>query len=159
MLYVWGSDTLISLKIDDAVDAVPVHMVGGIWGLLAVGLLSHPERLREAYGSDAHPGLFYSFANGGADGNLLTCQIIGGGFVIGWTLFTMLPFFLWLSFMGWFRSGSIQELVGLDITYNLDGGTGALGDDKNDGDEIAYLDAYERYKQNMKNKRTGTAEK
>lgn len=155
MLYIFGSDALIAVKIDDAVDAVPVHCLGGIWGMIAVGLMAHPDRLREAYGSD-HPGFFYSFSNGGADGNLLACQIIGCLFVIGWTLFTMLPFFLWLNFMGWFRSGSIQELVGLDVTYNLDGGTGALGvEDREDNDEAAYLDAYERYKQNMKKQRAG----
>ena len=155
VLYVWGSGALIAIKIDDAVDAVPVHCLGGIWGMLAVGLLSHPDRLRKAFGSGDHPGLFYSFSNGGADGNLLACQIIGCLFVIGWTLFTMLPFFLWLNFMGWFRSGSIQELVGLDVTYNLDGGVGLVGEEKEENEEAAYLDAYERYKQNMKKNREG----
>lgn len=29
----------------------------------------------------------------------------------------MLPFFMWLNYMGWFRSDSLEELVGLDLSY------------------------------------------
>ena len=29
----------------------------------------------------------------------------------------MMPFFLWLNYMGWFRSDSLEELVGLDLSY------------------------------------------
>ena len=57
--------------------------------------------------------------------------------------------------MGWFRSESVQELVGLDIAY---GGAGAgqhqmLTDDGEDGVKEEYLDAYEKYRQNMREKR------
>ena len=59
--------------------------------------------------------------------------------------------------MGWFRSGSIQELVGLDITYNLDGGVGGTGGTTNmNGDEDLrpeYLDAYQRYRENLQKQR------
>ena len=74
---------------------VPVHCFGGTWGLLAVGLLAHPTRILHAYGTDAHPGFLYSLASS-ADANLLGCQFIGILFVIGWTMFTMVPFFIWL---------------------------------------------------------------
>jgi len=53
--------------------------------------------------------------------------------------------------MGWFRCESVQELVGLDIAYNLT--NDAPGDGKQFGDEDVkeeYLDAYERYRQNMR---------
>nr|CRH07087.1 putative Diguanylate cyclase/phosphodiesterase with PASsensor(S) [Candidatus Magnetococcus massalia] len=36
---------LIQHRIDDAVGAVPVHLVAGIWGTLAVALFGQPERL------------------------------------------------------------------------------------------------------------------
>src|SRR4051812_26379792 len=39
-----GIRVLEALKIDDAVSAVPVHLVGGIWGTLAVALVGQPER-------------------------------------------------------------------------------------------------------------------
>ena len=38
-----GIRALEALKIDDAVSAVPVHLVGGIWGTLAVALVGQPE--------------------------------------------------------------------------------------------------------------------
>lgn len=155
-IYVFGSDFLISLRLDDAVDAIPVHAMNGMWGVVAVGLLSEPERMLRAYGNDQHPGLFYSLGRGDGDARLLGCQMMGILFIIGWTFLIMLPFFLWLNFMGWFRSESVQELVGLDISY---GGVGAAQQMLNneDGDDAGvkeeYLDAYEKYRQNMREKR------
>jgi ammonia channel protein AmtB len=143
------------VRLDDAVDAIPVHMVNGMWGLIAVGLLSEPERMRQAYGTGDYPGFFYSLGGGDVAANLLGCQVLGILFIFGWSLCIMLPFFLWLNFMGWFRSESVQELVGLDITY---GGVVAaqgflLGDDGDDGVNEEYLDAYEKYRQSMRGKR------
>lgn len=120
-----------------------------------MGLLTHPERLRQAYGSDAHPGFFYSLGRGDVDAKLLGCQVLGILFIFGWTFVMMLPFFVWLNFMGWFRSESVQELVGLDISY---GGVGAAqgllhADEGDDGVKEEYLDAYEKYRQNMREKR------
>ena len=142
-----------------------VHMTGGIWGLLSVGLLSQPDNLHRLLGADAHPGFLYSLGNDN-DARLLACQVVGIAFIFGWTLATMLPFFLWLNFMGWFRCESVQELVGLDIAYNADsGGIGEVKvvDDEDVKDE--YLDAYQRYRQNMRttrrkvtNKKRGTEE-
>ena len=137
-----------------------------------------------AYGTDAHPGFFYSIAEGHNDAHLLACQVLAILFIFGWTLVrcehvflpsangqylsysislfllcvssqvTMLPFFLWLNFMGWFRCESVQELVGLDITYNL--GTEEGGPATPYGDDVKeeYLDAYERYRENMRNMRS-----
>ena len=65
----------------------------------------------------------------------------------------MLPFFLWLNLMGWFRSESVHELVGLDVTYGLDGAEGPDGKLIDDDVQEEYLDAYERYRQNMANTR------
>ncbi|MDR0876755.1 MAG: ammonium transporter, partial [Treponema sp.] len=39
------SRLLQKLKIDDAVDAIPVHLGAGIWGTLAVGIFGNPELL------------------------------------------------------------------------------------------------------------------
>jgi ammonia channel protein AmtB len=153
---VLSSDLLIRVKLDDAVDAIPVHGVNGMWGLIAVGLFSEPERMRQAYGTGDYPGFFYSLGGGnGVSANLLGCQGLGILFIFGWSLSIMLPFFLWLNFMGWLRSESVQELVGLDITY---GGVAAaqgvlLGDDGDGGLQEEYLDAYEKYRQSMQQKR------
>jgi Amt family ammonium transporter len=40
-----ASALLVRLKIDDAVDAIPVHLAAGIWGTLAVGVFGDPELL------------------------------------------------------------------------------------------------------------------
>lgn len=126
----------------------------GLAGLLSVGLLGEPTHLLHAYGTDAHPGFFYSMALGTFDARLLACQVIGILAIIAWATITMLPFFLWLNFMGWFRSGSIQELVGLDITYNLDGGVGTPDANNEEDVREEYLDAYQRYRENLQ-KRNG----
>ncbi len=36
---------MLRLQLDDAVDAIPVHLGGGIWGTLAVGLYGRPDLL------------------------------------------------------------------------------------------------------------------
>lgn len=118
LLYMLGSWALIKLRLDDAVDAIPVHMLNGAWGLIAVGLLASPDRLEAAYGSSDHVGWFYSFAHGGSDGTLLACQLVGILFIFGWIMFTMFPFFIWLDMKGWFRSDPLDEIVGLDTSYH-----------------------------------------
>jgi Amt family ammonium transporter len=47
-LYYGFSKLLIRLRINDAVDAIPVHFANGLWGVLAVGLLAEPERMAVA---------------------------------------------------------------------------------------------------------------
>jgi Amt family ammonium transporter len=58
LLYLWGSITLVRFRLDDVVDAIPVHFISGAWGLISVGLLSDPERMLKAYGNDFHPVFF-----------------------------------------------------------------------------------------------------
>jgi Amt family ammonium transporter len=101
LLYIGGSKLLLKLRLDDAVDAIPCHLVNGAWGLIAVGLLASPDRLLAAYGRDTHVGWFYSFSRGSADATLLGIQLIWILFVMAWTFFIMMPFFVWLDFMGW----------------------------------------------------------
>ena len=54
--YLLGSKLLIRYRIDDAVDAIPVHCVGGAWGVIATGLLSKGTLLKAAFGQDEHIG-------------------------------------------------------------------------------------------------------
>jgi hypothetical protein len=105
-------------KIDDAVDAIPVHLTGGAWSVIAVGLFASPRRLEAAYGLNKHVGLFYSWGRGSADATLLAANTIELLFIIGWVSVTMIPFFLVLNYFGWFRSDPLDELVGLDVRYH-----------------------------------------
>lgn len=113
MLYLVGSHLMIRNGIDDAVDAIPIHMVGGIWGSIAVGLFAVPNYLDLSHGYEGSSGgLFYS------DGKLLLCQLTGIAFVIGWVSVLMLPFFSILHYLGWLRADSLEEIVGLDVSYH-----------------------------------------
>jgi ammonium transporter, Amt family len=116
IVYLVGSKLLIHLRIDDAVDAIPVHLVGGAWGLISTGLFSNPDRMMDAFGIDKHVGWFYSFARGSGDFTLLGVQLIGVLFIFAWTFTIMGVFFLGLSYFGLLRIDPLEEEVGMDIS-------------------------------------------
>mmetsp|Transcript_27741 Transcript_27741/g.55995 ORF Transcript_27741/g.55995 Transcript_27741/m.55995 type:complete len:526 (-) Transcript_27741:150-1727(-) len=111
--YLVTSKLLVRLRIDDAVDAIPVHMTNGIWGTFAVGLFASPPRIEYAYGQSNDVGVFM-----GGNGTLLLCQIISILFVLGWVACLMVPFFCLLNYMGRLRSESVDEVEGLDYRYH-----------------------------------------
>ncbi|KAL7532378.1 hypothetical protein ACHAXR_004590 [Thalassiosira sp. AJA248-18] len=117
-LYLTFSKLLVKRRIDDAVDAIPVHMINGIWGAISVGLFAEPSKMIMVYGNDAHVGWFYSWARGNADAHLLACQVVGCLFVAAWVMGTMTPFFWLLHYFGYLRADSLEEVVGLDIGYS-----------------------------------------
>lgn len=99
LIYIAGSRLLVRIRIDDAVDAIPIHMLCGIWGTIAVGLFTVPQYLQMLHPKASNAGWFYSLDNG----TLLACQLIGILFVIGWVSVLMLPFFALLHYLGWLR--------------------------------------------------------
>jgi Amt family ammonium transporter len=113
-VYLISGALLVRFRIDDAVEAIPVHLGPGIWGVFSVGLFASPRRLIQIYGHANHPGWFYSFNHGGSDATLLGVNMIGLLFIIAWVLVTMFPFFMILSYLGWFRTDSLEEIIGLD---------------------------------------------
>lgn len=119
-LYLLGDHMLLNFKIDDAVNAVPVHMINGAWGLFSVGLFASPDRMKDAFGTTSHGGFVYSLASTATDNVLLRNQLYGILFLIGWISGTMNPFFVFLKNIGWFRIDVLAETVGLDIKYNAD---------------------------------------
>jgi len=117
-VYVMASSLLIKLRIDDAVDAIPVHLFNGIWGCLATGLFAEPVRTKLAYGSDLHVGWFYSWGRGSGDASLLLCQLAGIFFILGWTVLMMYPYFFVLNTLGMLRIDPLEERIGMDITHH-----------------------------------------
>lgn len=69
-VYSGFSRLLISLQIDDAVNATPVHFACGMWGLIAPGLFARGLNMRAAYGNH-RTGLFY-----GGNGTMLAVQLL-----------------------------------------------------------------------------------
>lgn len=94
-LCVWGAERIRALRIDDAVDAIAVHGIGGTWGLLAAGLF--------------HDGDLFS-------GQRLAVQLIGALAALAWALPTA-----WLAFKAIdrllpLRAPALHEQRGLDHT-------------------------------------------
>lgn len=115
-MYIFASSLLCRLKIDDAVDAIPVHLGSGMWGVFAVGLFAEPARTAAAFAEHGKYGVFY-----GGDGSLLLAQVCGILWIIGWVSVIMTPFFHLLNILGLFRVDSIEEEVGLDISHHKGG--------------------------------------
>eukprot|EP00977_Amphora_coffeiformis_P029801 scaffold42806_cov237-Amphora_coffeaeformis.AAC.5 len=122
VLYVTGCRLLERFRIDDAVNAVPVHMFSGAMGVLATGLFSNPNNVEEAYGVADKGGLFFELGNdaGGFDTTLLRNQLYGLLFIVVWATLTTAPFFLMLNWMGWFRVEKMVEIGGLDAAYHAE---------------------------------------
>jgi Amt family ammonium transporter len=99
LIYLVGSNLLVKLRIDDAVDAIPIHLLSGIWGAFSVGLFAVPEYVQLLHPESTAAGWFYNVS----DGRLLACQVIGILFVVGWVTVLMFPFFGLLHYLGWLR--------------------------------------------------------
>lgn len=95
----------LKLHIDDPVGAVGVHLVNGVWGTLAVGLLANPE---------APAGLNGLFYTGSAV--LLGKQTVGILAILAWTAVTMTITFLILKKTVGLRVSAEEEIKGLDST-------------------------------------------
>jgi Amt family ammonium transporter len=143
LLYIVGSKALVHFRLDDAVDAIPVHLINGAWGVISVGLFASPRRLMTVYGRDEFVGWFYSVQRGNSNARLLGVQLLGLMFIIGWVVCIMLPFFIWLDWKGWFRADPLEEIVGLDTSYH--GGLALRGGQEEINPE--YVSAYKKQKE------------
>jgi ammonium transporter, Amt family len=118
LCYLGFTKLLIKIRVDDAVDAVPVHFANGIWGLVAVGFFAKDELMaRVGYSSDVQ-GMFFEWSSGSSDPSLLIAQLAAVGWIIGWVTILMTPFFLALNALGMFRVDELEEEVGLDISHH-----------------------------------------
>ncbi|MFV9505515.1 MAG: ammonium transporter [Oscillochloridaceae bacterium umkhey_bin13] len=103
-IVVFGSELLEKLKIDDPVGAVPVHLMAGIWGTLAVGLFA------SSAGNTGTTGLFYG---GGA--TLLISQFVGVLSIGLWTAVMAGAMFYAIKATIGLRVSKEEEEAGLDI--------------------------------------------
>lgn len=122
-IYIYGSYTLIRYRLDDVVDGIPIHLLNGAWGMISTGLFSSPHAMKIAYGTDQYVGLFYEIARGQqqqghVNAVLLGNQCIAIVFIAVWTTVWMYPLFWFLDYMNWFRTGSMEEIFGLDLKYH-----------------------------------------
>ena len=102
---------LEKLQIDDPVGAVPVHMVNGIWGVIAVGIFSvgNPDSAAWNGMDSAVTGLLY----GGS--TQILAQIAEAVSIFVFVFVLSFIFFKVLMGMGLLRSNAADEIKGLDI--------------------------------------------
>lgn len=101
LFYILGCKVLDVCHVDDPVEAVQVHMFGGMWGTLATGLF------------DNQTGLFYHFNSIG--GTYFGYQVCGMVCVIAWVSVMSSLIFYTMKRLKLFRVDSAIELIGLDI--------------------------------------------
>ncbi len=95
----------LKLHIDDPVGAVGVHLANGVWGTIAVGLLSNP-------GAPAGlRGLLYT-----GDPRLLGVQVLGIAAILVWTSVLMTITFMIIKNTVGLRVEPEEEIKGLDST-------------------------------------------
>jgi len=97
VLVVLGAFWLERARIDDPVSAVPIHLMAGVWGTLAVGLFA------------TDTGLFYT----GSAGQLIA-QIVGAVAFAVWCLATSALMFAGIKATVGLRVSREEELKGLD---------------------------------------------
>ncbi|XP_063693862.1 uncharacterized protein LOC134825564 [Bolinopsis microptera] len=112
IIYFSSSQLLVFLRIDDVVDASPVHFFCGMWGTIAAGLFAEPDNVKMAYGTGSC-GLFYKCNGNG--GKQLGANLVFILAVSAWVgLFAFIIFGL-LSLMKLLRVSEETEKMGLDI--------------------------------------------
>ena len=111
---VWGIDLLEYVRVDDPIGAVPVHMMGGIWGTLSLGLFAAGKYgAPTPTGADVSSplaGLFY----GGGFG-VLKAQLIGSASITAAALGSGLALMYLVKATGTLRVSAEGELEGLDL--------------------------------------------
>ncbi|KAA8493314.1 Ammonium transporter 1 member 2 [Porphyridium purpureum] len=110
LMYVLSSMLILKFKVDDPLDAFPIHGVCGIWGAFACGLFNVEAYQAQAGYLIKSWGGFY-----GGGGTLLGANLIGVLVTIGWVCAIMAPFFLILKRLGLLRISEDDELLGNDF--------------------------------------------
>lgn len=109
LIYSLGCLTINKLNIDDPLEASPVHLGGGTWGVICVAFFNNEL------------GLFYDPGRGIKQ---LGLQALGAVAIFLWVSFLSIPLFLILNKLNLFRVPKEIEIIGLDISE-----MGGLSDD------------------------------
>jgi len=113
-IYYGTSMGLKMMKIDDPLDASPVHFFCGAWGVISVGFFADKDLTASMYGS-------YSEGHGcfmGGDGVQLGVQFIGVLAIAAWTCGTAAMIFGALKMAGILRVSEADEVCGLDESHH-----------------------------------------
>jgi Amt family ammonium transporter len=106
LVYQGASMLLKSQKIDDVVDAFPVHGACGIWGVLALGFFGDIE---EGVGGN---GAFYRTREGGDQFRVQAMAVV---LIVGWVSLLSALVFLPLRALNCLRAGDAYQDAGADV--------------------------------------------
>ena len=114
---VYGSSAMLKMmKVDDPLDASPIHFFAGAWGVISVGLFANKIATTTAYTiTDTNPGHGGFF---GDDGIQLGIQVLGVVIITLWTCGMSAIMFMVLKVTGLFRVSEEEEDMGLDESHH-----------------------------------------
>mmetsp|Transcript_12892 Transcript_12892/g.27205 ORF Transcript_12892/g.27205 Transcript_12892/m.27205 type:complete len:515 (-) Transcript_12892:142-1686(-) len=116
----YGSSTMLKkMRIDDPLDASPVHFFCGMWGCISVGLFADNIYTGDVYGeSGKHDdGLEFGMLVGGG-WKQLGVQLLGTVMIAIWTCTTSAMCFAGLKMAGKLRVSEADEQAGLDESHH-----------------------------------------
>ncbi|KAA8497883.1 Ammonium transporter 1 member 2 [Porphyridium purpureum] len=109
-VYAFSAWLLLKLKIDDPLEAYPIHGGCGLFGAIYVGFGASPDAVDMA-GFGQRGGVFY-----GESGDLLLANFVGVICIICWTAGLLGPFFFVMKVAGVLRIPPEMELIGNDVS-------------------------------------------
>ena len=115
-VYFASSRLLLRLKIDDPLDASPVHLFCGIWGVIASGLFANKEFTNSVYGTDYGENDYGLFM--GANSTQLGVQVVGVLVIGSWTFVSAGLVFFTLKATKLLRVSAEDEDAGLDSSHH-----------------------------------------
>lgn len=123
-VYSYSSKMLLKFGIDDVVDAIPVHMFCGMWGVIAPGIFATKENYGLAYYGepDKCSGVFY-----GGNGSTLAANAVFILAVLAWTGVTCMALFTGINATIGMRVDEESEKMGMDRSKHGVMETGRVG--------------------------------
>lgn len=111
-VYIGSSALLIKIKVDDPLDACPIHGFCGAWGVLAAGIFASKANLLAAYGIEN---------DAVSSGQQFATQLVGVLAIFAWTMVTASAMFFVLKKTVGLRVTDKEQDQGLDASEH--GGT------------------------------------
>ena len=114
IVMILATEILEYLRIDDPIGAVPVHMAGGIWGTLSLGLFA-AGKYGFAGPTGASTDVVITGLLYGGGANQLVAQVIGSGATLAATLVLSFALMYGVKAIGALRVSEKGETIGLDL--------------------------------------------
>ncbi len=112
LIMVYAGNFLLWLKVDDPLNASPIHAACGIWGVICNGLFARKENIALLYGNSADNIPYGLFLGGGWE--ILGTSLLGCVMCVLWTMSTSVIMFFIIDKLVGLRVSAEDEIEGLD---------------------------------------------